>query len=86
MLRLRQLCLVAGDLDPAVADLEAVFSIATCYHDPAVEKFGLVNALLPVGNNFLEVAPPSERRRGRGAISSGVVVMAATWSFCNAMQ
>ncbi len=58
MLRLRQICLVAGQLEPAVADLEAVFGIATCYHDPAVEVFGLTNALLPVGNDFLEVVAP----------------------------
>ncbi len=58
MLRLRQICLVASELEPAVADLEAVFGIATCFHDPGVEKFGLVNALLPIGNNFLEVVAP----------------------------
>ncbi len=58
MLRLRQICLVAGELDPTVADLEAVLGIATCFHDPGVEKFGLVNALLPVGFNFLEVVAP----------------------------
>ncbi|NKB54925.1 MAG: hypothetical protein GKS00_01160 [Alphaproteobacteria bacterium] len=76
MLRLRQICLVASDLEPAVADLEAVFGIATCFHDLGVEKFGLVNALLPVGNNFLEVVAPFrdgtaaqryiERRKGDG--------------------
>lgn len=76
MLRLRQLCLVARELDPAVADLEAVFGITTCFHDPGVEKYGLVNALLPVGSNFLEVVAPFrentaagrylDRRRGDG--------------------
>lgn len=58
MLRLRQICLVASELEPAVADLEAVFGIKTCHHDSGVEKYGLVNALLPVGNNFLEVVAP----------------------------
>ena len=76
MLRLRQVCLVARELEPAVADLEAVLGIATCHHDPAVEKFELVNALLPVGSNFLEVVAPFrdntaagrylDRRKGDG--------------------
>ena len=66
MLRLRQICLVAGELDPVVADLEAVFGIATCHHDPAVEKYGLVNALLPVGNNFLEVVAPFREETAAG--------------------
>lgn len=58
MLRLRQICLVASELEPTVADLEDAFGIAACHHDPAVETFGLVNALLPVGSNFLEVVAP----------------------------
>ena len=66
MLRLRQICLVARELDPAVSDLEAVFGIATCHHAPAVEKYGLVNALLPVGNNFLEVVAPFRENTAAG--------------------
>lgn len=76
MLRLRQICLVASELEPAVADLEAVFGISSCFHDPGVEKYGLVNALLPIGNNFLEVVAPFregtaaqryiDRRKGDG--------------------
>lgn len=58
MLRLRQICLVASELAPAEEDLIGVFGLATCYRDPAVEKYGLVNALLPVGNGFLEVVAP----------------------------
>ena len=58
MLRLRQICLVASDLDRPVDDLKAIFGIEICHHDPAVEKYGLKNALLPVGTNFLEVVAP----------------------------
>ena len=58
MLRLRQICLVARHLKPAVADLESAFGLATCFHDPGVAKYGLENALLPVGNDFLEVVAP----------------------------
>ena len=58
MLRLRQICLVASELERSVNDLKAIFGLETCYHDPAVEKYGLTNALLPVGRNFIEVVAP----------------------------
>lgn len=59
MLRLRQICLLAHKLAPAVDDLKNVLGLATCHHDPAVGKYGLENALLPVGTNFLEVVAPT---------------------------
>ena len=58
MLRLRQICLVAPELTKPVAQLESVLGLKTCFHDPGVEKYGLHNALLPIGNNFLEVVAP----------------------------
>ncbi|MDE0944020.1 MAG: hypothetical protein OSB58_16500 [Alphaproteobacteria bacterium] len=58
MLRLRQICLVGENLAPAVNDLTDVLGLATCFHDPAVGAYGLENALLPVGSNFLEVVAP----------------------------
>lgn len=75
-LRLRQICLVAGDLDPVVTELRQVFGLEICYVDDAVAEYGLVNALMPVGNQFLEVVAPTrpgtaagrylERRGGDG--------------------
>ena len=58
-LRLRQICLVAHDLEPVVADLKRVFGLEVCYVDDAVAAYGLVNALLPVGHQFLEVVAPT---------------------------
>ena len=58
-LRLRQICLVAHDLEPVVADLKRVFGLEVCYVDDAVAAYGLVNALLPVGSQFLEVVAPT---------------------------
>lgn len=57
-LRLRQLCLVAGQLEPVVDDLAAVFGVAVCYRDPQVGRFGLHNALMPFGTSFVEVVAP----------------------------
>ena len=75
-LRLRQLCLVARDLEPALGDLAAVLGLAVCHRDGNVAKYGLVNGLLPIGTNFLEVVAPTtggtaagrylERRGGEG--------------------
>ena len=59
LLRLRQICLVAHDLEPVVADLKRVFGLEVCYVDDAVAAYGLVNALLPVGHQFLEVVAPT---------------------------
>ncbi|HXH21519.1 MAG TPA: VOC family protein [Dehalococcoidia bacterium] len=58
MLRMRQICLVASDLQKAEEDLSAVFGLAVCHRDAGVEVFGLRNFLMPVGNNFLEVVAP----------------------------
>lgn len=57
-LRLRQICLVADDLERTVGDLAAVFDIEVCHRDPNVAKYGLANALLPIGTSFLEVVAP----------------------------
>ncbi len=66
MLRLRQICLVAHELAPAVEALSDVFGLATCFHDPAVGVYGLENALLPVGTNFLEVVAPVREKTAAG--------------------
>ena len=57
-IRLRQIALVARELRPVIDDLSAVLGIEPCYVDPGVGVFGLVNTLLPVGNQFLEVVAP----------------------------
>jgi hypothetical protein len=76
VLRLRQICLVAPTLEPSVSALCAALGTTVCYSDPNVGKYGLVNALMPLGNSFLEVVAPTEsgtaagryldRRRGEG--------------------
>ncbi len=58
-LRLRQICLVARELEPVVQQLASVLAIEECHRDPNVAKYGLVNALLTVGTSFLEVVSPT---------------------------
>ena len=59
-LRLRQICLVAPDLEPHVSTICTVLGTMVTYVDPAVGKYGLVNALMPFGNAFLEIVAPAE--------------------------
>ncbi len=68
MLRLRQLALVARDLEPVVEDLCAVLGVSVCFRDPGVATFGLVNALMPIGNQFLEVVSPAQEGTSAGRL------------------
>ena len=45
MIRLRQVALVASDLDTVVAELCAALGLEVCFVDPGVGEFGLHNAL-----------------------------------------
>ena len=82
MLRIRQICLVAEDLDKIEAGMRAVFGLEVCFRDPGVGKFGLHNFLMPIGNSFLEtVAPVEENTTGgrylerRGGDGGYMVIM-----------
>jgi Glyoxalase-like domain len=66
MLRLRQLALVANDLDPVVDDLKGVFGVEVAFNDPGVKSFGLKNAVIPVGHQFVEVVAPIEENTAGG--------------------
>jgi hypothetical protein len=57
-LRLRQICLVAPQLEPVISDIAEIMGLSVCYRDGNVAKYGLVNALLPVDTILLEVVSP----------------------------
>src|SRR5258706_5632218 len=57
-MRLREVALAAADLDGTVAALCDVLGIGGPFRDPGVGVFGLVNAVLPIGETFLEVVSP----------------------------
>jgi hypothetical protein len=73
---IRQIALVAHDRDKVVEDFRAVLGLEVGFVDPGVGQFGLHNALLPVGGQFIEIVAPVkdgttagrylERRRGDG--------------------
>lgn len=65
-IRLRQVALVALDLEPVVAELHEVFGLEVAFRDPAVAMFGLHNAVLPVGDQFIEVVSPTREGTAGG--------------------
>jgi hypothetical protein len=52
-IRLRQVALVAHDLEGIDGDLHEAFGLEVAFRDPGLAKFGLHNAVLPVGNQFI---------------------------------
>src|SRR3954454_1533709 len=57
-MRLRQICLVAPQLEPVISGIAAIMGLAVCYRDGNVAKYGLENALPPVDTIMLEVVAP----------------------------
>jgi len=66
MLRLRQIALVARDLEPVERRLTEALGAEVCYRDPGVAKYGLHNALWALGGTFLEVVAPTEANTAAG--------------------
>ena len=65
-LRLRQVCLVAADLEREAARIAAIFGLEICYRDPNVARYGLANVLFPVGTSFLEIVSPTRAGTAAG--------------------
>jgi hypothetical protein len=57
-MRLRQIALVARELEKVVDDVAGVLGLEVCYRDPGVEEFGLHNALFAIDDCFLEIVSP----------------------------
>jgi hypothetical protein len=66
MLCLKQICLVAADLDSVEEDLKEILGLEVAYRDLGLSKFGLRNVMLPIGNSFVEVVSPIEENTTAG--------------------
>lgn len=64
--RLRQIALVTDDLEAVVRDLHEAYGLEIAFRDPGVARFGLHNAVLPVGNQFIEVVAPTREGTAAG--------------------
>lgn len=84
MIRLRQVALVAHDLDAVLAELHEALGLEVAFNDPGVATFGLRNAVLPVGTQFIEVVSPTKegtaagRQLERNGGDGGYMVIADT--------
>jgi glyoxalase-like protein len=65
-IRLRQVALVAHGLETVLRDLHDELGIEIAFRDPGVATFGLQNAVLPVGNQFIEVVSPTREGTAGG--------------------
>ncbi len=68
MIRLRQVALVAHDLDATVGQLCERLGLTVCFRDPGVGAFGLHNALMMIGDQFLEVVSPTQEGTTAGRL------------------
>lgn len=59
-LGIRQIVVAAADLDTAVEQFGQVLGVRVAYRDPNVAEFGLTNAVMVVGDQFLEVVSPMQ--------------------------
>ncbi len=75
-MRIRQIALVAREIEPAAEALCDCLGVEVAFRDPGVATFGLENVLMPIGETFLEIVSPTregtsagrqlDRRRGDG--------------------
>ena len=66
--RLRQIALVAADLDGARQKLEHVLGTKVMFEDPSVAQFGLRNFLMPLSGDVIEVVSPVQERTTAGRL------------------
>ena len=57
-MRLRQICLVAENLQSSLETLADLLASPVIYRDPEVAHFGLENGLIMTGGDFVEVVSP----------------------------
>lgn len=65
-LRIRQIVVAARDLEKTINQFTRVLGVRECYRDPGVGEFGLANAIMVIGNQFLEVVSPIQENTSAG--------------------
>ena len=68
MIRIRQIALVAADLDTAISDLSTALDTDVIFQDPGVAEFGLHNALFCIGDQFIEIVSPIQENTTAGRL------------------
>ena len=65
---IRQIALVASELEPVQAALFDLMGLDDAHVDPKIVKFGLKNIVMTLGNTFLEVVCPIEDNTTAGRL------------------
>jgi hypothetical protein len=60
--------IAARDLDTTVERLCAALDVPVCFTDPGVAEFGLGNALLCIGDQFIEIVSPIAENTAAGRL------------------
>tara|TARA_B100001559_G_scaffold305425_1_gene295711 strand:- start:1433 stop:2167 length:735 start_codon:yes stop_codon:yes gene_type:complete len=63
---IRQIVMVSKLRDPIIKDLCELFEFEVAFNDPGVGHFGLENAVIPLGRDFLEVVSPVQENTTAG--------------------
>jgi hypothetical protein len=75
---IRQIVMVSALRDPIVNNLCELFECEVAFNDPGVGHFGLENAVIPLGTDFLEVVSPIEENTTAGRFLEREMAMAGT--------
>ncbi|MFT5212223.1 MAG: hypothetical protein ACI9CE_003965 [Flavobacterium sp.] len=67
-MRLRQIALVATELEDTREQLFKLLGLKNDYADPGVAEFGLANSVMSIGDTFLEVVSPSKEGTTAGRL------------------
>ena len=57
-MRLRQIALITDALEDGVRQADAGLGLSVAYRDPEVAEFGIINAVLPLDDGFVELLQP----------------------------
>ncbi|WP_153505043.1 VOC family protein [Cumulibacter manganitolerans] len=67
-IRLRQVALVAANLEAAERQITDRLGVELCFRDPGVGTYGLHNALFAIGDKLLEVVSPQQEGTTAGRL------------------
>lgn len=65
-LRIRQIVFAARDLAVGVAQVQSRLGLSVVHRDPGVAQFGLQNAMLALGDQFIEIISPTRADTAAG--------------------
>jgi len=80
--RLRQIALVGQDIDWSVTTLTALFDTYVAFRDPGIVPAfgGMFNALLAIGDCFLEIVSPTDGGYEKSSTTAKLLKKSGGWT------